>query len=260
MTEALLNYFHHYFLNNAEKQSFISQPPGPAILLWSNKNSVPNLTGISIVRQLEAESYNNNQLNALNNINFVAQNIIRETQIPFLNIEYDIDNEILIINNKQFDLEEGGRIIAQNFQLEVDNTITKTINNSQSVIDPFHLWSRNYFSGSKVTKIDLDMVVLNASNTISSIVEIKRSAKTQFDNWQPYQADNVNYRMLFNLSENLDIPFFTVHHNEVQNPIIDSQKLLNIYAFNSPDIMEWNEFRAIENRQQITVEQLVHLL
>ncbi|MFJ7827604.1 hypothetical protein [Psychrobacillus sp. NPDC096623] len=258
---ALLNYIHNSFNGGPNKSVFISNPPGPAILLWTNSQTHPNLTGITVVRELNLTNQNANQQNSQNLINTIATEIRTNTAIPFLDIEYDFLNDILVIDGTQYNVQNGGNFIANTFNLTVSNTSAKAVNSSQAVTDLFHIWSRSFFSGTAVRKIDTDLVVVDTlNNTLSSFVEVKRSDRVNFNNWQPYPADLSNYKMMFALSDALNIPFYTIHHDEVGSRTISAQKLVNVFTYDPTSPVNWNAFRSLGNRQQLAAQATVNLL
>ncbi|MGE7673490.1 hypothetical protein ACQKMV_07930 [Lysinibacillus sp. NPDC094403] len=258
---ALLNYIYSSFKRDKNKNVFISDPPGPAILLWTNNQTHPNLTGISVVKELNLDYQNQNQHISHNLITTIANEIKTNTSIPFLEIEYDFLNDILIINGTRYNVSNGGNIIANTFNLTISNTPTKAVNNSQSVTDMFHIWSRSFFSGTAVRKIDTDLVVVDIiDNTLSSFVEIKRSDRVNFNSWQPFSNDLSNYEMMFALSDALNIPFYTIHHNDVNNKIIDANKLVNVFTYDPNSPVNWGTFRSLQNRQQLTAQDIVNSL
>ncbi|WP_150111970.1 hypothetical protein [Exiguobacterium antarcticum] len=263
---ALLNYIYSSFRNNPQKNAFISNPPGPAILLWSNRQTHPQLSGISVVSEKPINTPSTNQQISTNLISTIVNDIRKNTSIPFLSIEYDFydpnhHNHTLLINGQQHNVTNGGNLIASTFSLQISSAPQKAINSSASVKDPFHLWSSNLFSGTSVMKIDLDLVIVNISNnTISSMVEVKRSGITNFNAWQPYQIDYSNYAMMFSLSDALNIPFLTIHHNELKANVINPNKIVNLYTYTPNSSMDWQSFRGFSNRQQISAQQAVSQL
>ncbi|MBI0578600.1 hypothetical protein IEC97_14635 [Neobacillus cucumis] len=260
-------YLNYVFTNTRQgsqtgKEVIISLPPGPAILLWTNSQSSPTLTGISVVSDLNGNYYNSPQgARALALVNQLHQLIANNTNLPFLKVEYDFPNDLLVINGVNYTVLNGGQFIGQQFNLAISSSPTKAVNNLQSVTDPFHIWSRNFFSGSQVQKLDLDMIVYNSkANNFSSIFEIKRSNKVSFNSWQPYTADKPNYEMIMNLADLLNIPFYTIHHDEVTQRVISPTKQVNVYTYSSGVTSNWNNFRSFSNRIQMTAQQSLNLL
>lgn len=260
---AFLNFCFNSYNAHANKTCFISQPPGPVILLWTNDQTFPNLTGVSVVSQHHQASPNNNQTNSLSLINTIANEFrgAGEPPLPFLDIRYDIANNSLVIDGTQYSVKVGGEYIANIFKLAVDNNEAKLENRAGAVSDPFHIWSRDFFSGTKVRKVDIDLVIVHAlNNQLSSIVEIKRSAKSNFNTWQPYDNDKSNYEMMFALSDTLNVPFYTIHHNEVQERIMPATSLVNVYTYQPNRDMPWKNFRSLNNREQIKALDTIALL
>lgn len=261
---AFLNYIYTNTRQEAQtgKEVIISNPPGPAILLWTNSQSRPNLTGVAVVSDLNGNHYNSQQgARTLALVNQLHQLIAGNSTLPFLKIEYDILNNSLVINGTNYNVTSGGQYIAQQFNLAITDSPTKSINNNQSVTDPFHVWSRNFFSGSHVQKLDLDMIVYDTnSSSFSSIFEIKRSNAVNFNSWQPYNNDQPNFEMTMNLSDILNVPFYTIHHNEVTQRVISSGKQVNVYTYKPNVTKNWNKFRSLANRTQMTAQQALNLL
>ncbi|PFE34886.1 hypothetical protein CN270_09330 [Priestia megaterium] len=248
------------------KELFISQPPGPAILVWTNTNVFPNLTGVSVVSELNSVGMNSNSVRSTNLISNLSQTITNtgnqnRSTLPFLDIKYDFPNDLLIINGTNYTVTTGGDYIATQFNLSTTGSRTKSVNSSTSVTDPFHIWSRDFFSGSMVKKLDIDMASYDSSNnTFTGLFEIKRSANSNFNNWQPYTDDKPNYEMVMALADELNIPFHTIHHNEVQERVIDESKLVNVYSYTPQAGQSWNDFRSFNNRQQVSAKQTLALL
>lgn len=263
---ALLNYIYSSFSNNQHKKAFISNPPGPAILLLSNDRVFPGLSGITVVKERQINNLNSNQQISSGLISTIVNDIRNNSPIPSLSIEYDFadsddSNHSLYIDGQQYNVTDGGNFIASAFNLQIGPEVPKAINSTEAVTDPFHLWSSDLFSGTTVKKIDLDLVIISTSNnTISTLVEVKRSARRSFNAWQPFPADYNNYVMMFSLSDALDIPFITIHHNEMEKSKIDPGKTVNVYSYNPNSSMDWQSFRSFSNRQQISAKQAVSQL
>ncbi|MGO0257948.1 hypothetical protein ACTL7R_00400 [Priestia aryabhattai] len=248
------------------KELFISQPPGPAILVWTNHDAFPSLTGVSVVSELNSVGMNTNTVRSTNLITKLSQAIMNtgnqnSSTLPFLDIKYDFPNDLLIINDIHYSVTTGGKYIADQFNLSTKDSLTKSINNSNSVTDAFHIWSRNFFSGSMVKKFDIDMASYDSSkNIFTALFEIKRSAKFNFNNWQPFPNDKPNYEMIMALADELNIPFYTIHHDEVHQRVIDENKLVNLYSYIPQSGQSWNDFRSFNNRQQVSAKQTLALL
>ncbi|WP_394679146.1 hypothetical protein [uncultured Exiguobacterium sp.] len=263
---ALLNFIYSSFNNHPYKKAFISNPPGPAIILFSNNTVFPKLSGIAVVKEKNMSNPNSNQENSSSLISTIVENIRSNSFVPSLNIEYDFTdlndtNHSLYINGNQYNVTDGGKLIASTFSIEIGPEVPKAVTSTEAVKDPFHLWSSDLFDGHLVKKIDLDLVIVDTANhTISTLVEIKRSDKADFDKWKPYQADYNNYAMMLSLSDALGTKFITIHHNEMLNRVIDPTKLVNIYSYIANSSMNWESFRDLQNRLQLSAQKAVDLL
>lgn len=89
--------FINYVLNsqNLKNRVFVSNPPFPALLIWTNARNVTSITGISVVKQLNSEGYQGIKAEIL--INIIRHQIRKH--VPLLYIEQRNMFSYLVSNN-----------------------------------------------------------------------------------------------------------------------------------------------------------------
>ncbi|MBY0596488.1 hypothetical protein [Bacillus bingmayongensis] len=248
-------------------RAFISNPPGPALLLWSNSNSLPNITGVSLVKSINSST-------SIGVPSQIVSALLKQqlnTQINFLDIEYDPNLNGMVIDGQNYSMSDAAGYISKTFNVGLGNSNPKRPNNLSMINDPFHLWSRSVFSGTSVMKIDIDLLMLNQTmNQITSIVEIKRSARSPVGIWKPYinpQANNDinNYFMMMSFANCLGVDFHTIHHEEVRtNVALNPNDNVDIFSYRpsnqQPNQQILNLFGAENNRNQQTVTYVANML
>lgn len=228
--EALSNYLEQ--LTAFGNRLFVSSPPGPAFLIWSNKEFLPNITGISIIEQEGA-------LPGKGPKSAEIVEILRKQlfgTIPILHIIYKSDLSAMKINGSTYVLAEAAQIISDTFHIAIGSNPAKAPNDANQIIDPFHIWSRAAFDGSTVMKTDIDFLLIK-DHKVDSIWEVKRSAKIKVGSWIPYvnpskPNDVNNYYMLMSLSNLLKARMITVHHEEMNaDAVLTGEEKADFYVY-----------------------------
>lgn len=256
-----MDLFCQYMNNNNSNflPIFVSNPPGPAILIWSNQD-VTKISGITVV---QSTNYYPSQVE-----NSRIKDILNHFElcnVSNLHIKYPENMEYLIINEIQFNILEGAQFISQKFGLPLASTFSgnvKPVNNLAKVNDSFHIWSRSTFDGVKVKKQDLDMVVLSEkTKKISCLFETKRSAAKKVGIWLPYNDDKNNYLQLMATSDLLRIPFFTVHndHPNIQSLLHDESKV-DVFSYKNNSDMSYDDYVNSKNRKILTCKTILNNL
>lgn len=235
---------------------FVSNPPGPAILIWSCED-ITKISGITVVESIEY-SLSPTEYARIHDIlkHFEMCNI------PNLYIKYPMNMEYLIINGTNYDIHAGAHLISEKFGLPLATsffTNVKPVNNLSKVTDSFHTWSRSTFDGIKVKKQDLDMVVLSEKdNRISCLFETKRSAAKKVGHWTPYPNDKNNYLQLMAVSDMLGTPFFTVHndHPNTDTPL-RNDSLVDVFSYKNNSGMSYDEYVNSTNRLILSCEKIL---
>jgi hypothetical protein len=257
--------FIKYILNtpNLKNRVFISNPPCPHVLLWSNSNNLPYITGISI---LEMECRRSNCIGI--SVTLIEKVFRERLNVPIIKIKYPATMEYLEIDGQRYSLTQAAYLISNTFNVQLSSAKAKRINKDSQVNDRFHIWSRDTFDGINVKKVDLDMVVFN-NNTISTIIEIKRSKKEKVGKWQPYvnptkSNDIPNYLMTMSLCNQLGCILYVVHHEILGSGILKGTDLIDIFTYYPnnflPTQTTLNQFSANKNRQVSTVQNFIKLL
>lgn len=248
-----------YINNSSFLPIFVSNPPGPAILIWSCED-ITQISGITVVQSTE---------HILSPIEHARINDILEhfkiCNIPNLHIKYPMNMEYLIIDEANYTIHDGAYFISQKFGLPLATSFSskiKPVNNLTKVTDSFHTWSRSTFDGIRVKKQDLDMVVLSEnSNRISCLFETKRSAAKKVGIWLPYNNDRNNYLQLMAASDMLNVPFFTVHNDYPNTNIpLNSNSLVDVFSYKNNSGMTYNEYVNPDNRRILSCGKILNNL
>ena len=217
--------FAKYLLESTKLKDrlFISNPPSAAILIWTNRESLPKITGVSIVEM------ENSQYSSGVQIELVTEILKRKLDSisSFKHIIYNKELAYFIINNKKMSIKEAAENISQDFKLKLGASPAKVPNDVKQINDPFHIWSRNAFDGFTVMKTDIDILTIeNDGKNIKSLIEIKRSKKVPVGTWRPYVNPNSkyndcnNYYLMMELADLLNTNFYTIHHELMSNELI----------------------------------------
>jgi len=216
--EALSNYF--LTLDALKNRIFISNPPNAALLIWTNREFLPNISGIAIVEQEGQTATIGISSNSLREI---LVNQLYGT-VPVLHIVYKADMTSMLINGTSFQLADAANKIADSFHITLGTAPAKAPNKPSQISDPFHIWSRDAFDGITVMKTDIDFL-FTRDGKISSVWEVKRSNVVRVGVWAPYVNPNTNndinnYLMLMSFSNLLKCKMLTVHHEEMDSSVI----------------------------------------
>ena len=239
---------------------FISNPPGAAFILWSNRDFLPNISGISIVEQLDTTC--NAGISGSDLSTLLAAQLYRT--IPLLYIKYHKDLEYMLIDGAKMPLEACATRISEAFSVKLGKAQAKKPNDSKQIADPFHTWSRETFDGNLVYKTDVDIVTIDESvRKIKSIIEVKRSAKVKVGKWKPYvdskaeNNDTTNYLMSMSLCSILKANFFTIHHDKMNNEDLIGSDLVDIFRYRPTINQEaLTSFAHENNRQTKSIDSL----
>ncbi|MFE7378056.1 hypothetical protein ACFU6E_26085 [Bacillus cereus] len=194
----------------------------------------------------------------------------QQLSIPFLHIRYTKKMDFMYINNELYDVKKAAVHISKLFNVPlnpgINMNMTKQVNDKMKVTDPFHTWSRKYFHGTLLKKQDLDLVLISKSNpsNIGCIFEVKRSDQRKVGDWAPFAADTNNYLQLMYLSNTLNIPFVTIHHESSNNNVVitDTTKVDVFYHAPNQQI-NFSPFSNVKNRRvvdSIEIKNFIHSL
>lgn len=234
---------------------FISTPPNSALLIWSNDNIMPRITGVSFVTSIGANNFegiNHNLVSAIIQRYLVG--------VPILEILYDPRMTFMDINGTRYNLIDAATIISQTFGIDIGRQPAKIPNNPLQIKDPFHVWSRNAFDGATVAKTEINAIITNPQiDAISSLVAVKRSSRVAVGTWAPYLDDRPNYLMTMELSNKLNSNFFTIHHGDMNNLAIDPLTSIDQFIYLPKNtIPTYQDFSNLANtRQVISAQQAI---
>lgn len=117
---------------------------------------------------------------------------------------------------------------------------------NKSLADAFHVWSREKLSA-HIIKQDFDAIYCGEKY---AMIEIKRSPTKTLERWTPYSDDKRNYDIQFKISQIMNAPFFTFHHNGVpcdDNTRIGCYKITSVNALSKSWISYNKEIITLEN-------------
>lgn len=103
----------------------------------------------------------------------------------------------------------------------------KAINDMSS--SAFHNWQRTYL-GSSIIVSDLDLYRI-AETQIVAVFELKRSFYS-LEGWKPFKDDYPNFKLLYNLLKQTNIPLYIIYNQRQKNPWKDDISKLKIYSVN----------------------------
>lgn len=211
---------------------FVSDPPGPALLLWTNSDFIPNISGISIVQQEGKDSEVGLKSSTLFEI---LKSRIYGT-VPIIRVQYPPDFSYLVIEGVKYSVMEAASHISELFHLKLGATPAKAQNDANQISDLFHKWSRTAFDGAAVFKTDIDFLIVR-DNTVTAIGEVKRSAKVKVGKWSPYigiNGDTNNYLLLMSFANLLNAIMLTIHHEEMNAEIsLSDDTLVDVFQYNA---------------------------
>ncbi|WP_321413062.1 hypothetical protein [uncultured Desulfobacter sp.] len=257
--------FAKYLLTSEKLKNrvFISNPPSAAILIWTNKDILPKITGVSIV-EMEYTNYNSGV-----KIELVTDIFKKKlgTITPFKHIIYNKELAYFYINGERIGISDAANIISNDFNIKLGASPAKVPNDIKQIIDPFHIWSRNAFDGFSVMKTDIDILSLNDElSEIKSLVEIKRSKKIPVGKWRPFVNPNSryndcnNYYLMMELSDLLNANFFTIHHDIMDdNTLFNGPEQVDLFTYcPSPNKVKnqalLDDFASEKNRRIVEVQ------
>lgn len=257
--EALSNYF--ITLDRFKDRIFISNPPNAAMLIWTNRDFLPNISGISIVEQEGMKS----QIGLSGQkLKIVLENQLYGT-VPVLHIIYSADMKLLKIDDNDYTLEDAARNISEIFHIKLGSSPAKAPNDLTQIVDPFHIWSRDAFDGISVMKTDIDFLMTN-NGKVSSIWEVKRSKVVPVGKWAPYVNPNSNndinnYLLLMSLSNLLKCRMITVHHEEMNNAAtFNGSEQVDFYVYHpKPDQDSLNSFAMRKTSTTSTINKVLNI-
>ena len=260
--------FAKYILNNSDLKDrvFISNPPSAALLIWTNKQTLPGITGISLVEMENTSLQSGVSTVDLNN---ALTNRLYGT-VPISHIVYDKDLNYMRINGSQMPVSDAAVEISREFNIRLGDNPAKIPNDITQINDPFHIWSRGAFDGRSVMKTDVDVLTLNMDlKTIKSLIEIKRSRKIPVGTWKPFinprssHNDCNNYFIMITLANLLDFYYYTIHHDIMDGEISFKEgDLVDLFTY-KPDSTSpvnqatLNTFSAEENRRVVEIDKLL---
>jgi hypothetical protein len=235
---------------------FVSNPPYPALLVWSDFTNLQKVSGITLVHM--ENSVTEFSLDYKIILSIIKNRISH--LVPVLDILYSDDINRFIIEDKTFSNKEAANYISETLKIKLGKNPAKKPNNPKQINDPFHIWSRDVFDGISVRKIDIDAVIVNEKrDKITTIIEVKRSAKIKVGKWLPYisldvpNTDYWNYIMAFSLCKMLTCNFLTFHHEILEGNLTDETKV-DVFEFNSNTLISSetiNFFGSNNNRKVI---------
>jgi hypothetical protein len=218
--------FLDYFIKQGSegKNLFVSNPPGPALLIWSDFSEIQKISGITLVRSKEVVTTQGIEYQ-------IILRLLREklsNLVPILEVIYanNLDNfqigELLLSN------VEAASYLSKTLGIKLGKNPAKKPNKPDQINDPFHIWSREVFDGVTVRKVDVDAIQLDEKKSFfRNIIEVKRSNKIKIGTWTPFinpgatNSDYWNYIMALNLCKLLTCKFITVHHEIVEGDFSD---------------------------------------
>lgn len=234
--------FLHFLLQTPKYGSrlFISQAPGPVLLLWCDFANGRRLAGLTLVR--------NENETALPGISYTTLLPVLKTRLPHpfpvMEVVYNADATAFIIDGKPHNSGEAAGLLAVRLGIRLGAKCAKRANDPAQINDVFHRWSREVFDGVAVRKADIDAILLNEKgNAIEAIIEIKRSAKDPVGHWTPYMApsgntDYWNYLIGLTFAKMVAAHFLTFHHGLMkQEDIFTEETKVELFAFKAPTIV-----------------------
>lgn len=257
--------FGRYLLNlpKYNDRVFVSNPPSAALLIWSNSEFLPNVSGITIV-----EKFNSNNDSGIPTARLIS--ILKRqlyNTVPFVHIQYDEQMEFMLVNDEKMGLEDAANRISSAFSISIGRNAAKAPNNPAQIRDPFHLWSREAFDGHSVFKTDIDILTTKIEakvEKIKTIIEVKRSNKVKVGQWQPYvdpnRANDINnYLITISLCNLLKANFLTVHHEVMdENAILNGNEVIDCFWHHPvPNQNTLDSFSSIKNRKSLTINSLL---
>jgi hypothetical protein len=266
--------FGRYLLTLPKFQNkvFISNPPGAALLIWTNKASLPSITGVSVVEKVGASAETG--MTTAHLLEVLRRQL--ENKVPVLYIQYDDAMQFLFLEGERLSLEEAAKRISNTFNIKLGQNPAKAPNSSTQINDPFHLWSRDAFDGFSVMKTDIDILFIRSTTEpslelISIVMEIKRSKKIPVGRWLPYVNpsglnDINNYLLTISLCNLLKCTFITVHHDVMDNQaVLTGEEMIDYFLYNPgpntqhPNQALLNEFASVAKRVTIPINQLLKI-
>lgn len=266
--------FGRYLLTLPKFQNrvFISNPPGAALLIWTNKASLPNITGVSVVEKVGASAETG--ITTAHLLEVLQRQL--NNKVPVLHIQYDDAMQFLLLEGERLSLEEAAKRISNAFNIKLGQNPAKAPNSSAQINDPFHIWSRDAFDGFSVMKTDIDILFTRSSiepslELIIIVMEIKRSKKIPVGRWLPYVNPNGpndinNYLITISLCNLIKCTFITVHHDVMDNQaVLTGEEMIDCFLYNpgldplSLNQAMLNNFASIAKRITITVNQLLKI-
>jgi hypothetical protein len=257
--EALSNYF--LTLDEFKNRIFVSNPPNAALLIWTNRDFLPNISGVAIVEQ-------ENQIQQIGISSGDLTDILTKQlygTVPVLHIVYKADMTSMHINGTFYNLVDAASRIADSFHITLGVAPAKAPNNANQISDPFHIWSRDAFDGRTVMKTDIDFLLIRAGK-ISSVWEVKRSKIVRVGSWAPYINPNSNndinnYLMLMSLSNLLKCKMLTVHHEEMDSQItFNGTERADFFVYNpQPSQDNLNIFALRKSSTTATINEALNL-
>ncbi|WP_298910814.1 hypothetical protein [uncultured Psychrobacter sp.] len=163
-------------------------------------------------------------------------------------------------NKYSVSTDELEELILRKF--EISNTSSdrenmKSVNKDEKVQDLFHVWSRETF-GTKIKKIDIDCLLFK--DYVMATIEVKNTkiGGLSIESWQPFNSDQVNYKIAALFSENfLSCDFITLHYQRKskENTSTNSEDIdIGLWPYN-PDFMQ---FRSKNNWKKTTLSQVIN--
>ncbi len=258
--------FGRYLMNHPKYlgRVFVSSPPGAALLIWSNRDFLPNITGISLVEQVDGVNSSGIEGKALCAI---LKKQLYNT-IPVLDIAYDGALDYMIVDGARMSLAESAGWISDKFSLKLGSHPAKKPNDLSQINDPFHLWSREAFDGRSVYKTDIDLLTLTPpspgrAQKVKTIIEVKRSAKNPVGKWKPYvdlarYNDANNYLITMTLCNLLKANFYTIHHDAMDDAYdFTGNERIDMFSYKpGPDQATLRTFAHEDNRRVVSIDGL----
>lgn len=236
--DAIINYLSRHL-----KNAFVSHPPSStSILLWPNASL--NQQQAIVTRQKGQIKHPH------------EDRIIKILDAPLIIYHYDHKSDLLEFRMKEQTFSGGWqdpnlrRVVAGALGIPYQPGGTmKAPNNSQQVIDLFHVWSREAFAG--IQKTDIDLLLLD-NQRICTLIEVKRSAKIPVGQWSPYRNDP--YDGLAHFAQTWGIPFFAVHHEIIDNSKFSTDIPVDVFEYNPASPFDFARFSRESNRRVMTLQ------
>lgn len=240
--DELSEYLTHHYPNN-----YISGYKDCNLLLWGKDGTTPKM--FSLVMGIEYDPYlGDENISGIMNRRYFTENtfkrlmlygkeIAKQNSIPFIVLIYPSLNEKYgekwaetenVYDRNQvlfywFEFTKAENKFSHtvmrgyNLKKKIHDTIgvnyvdegTSKLENSH-LSDYFHYWSRETLS-KRITKLDIDGMLINNDGDKGVLIEIKRSSKPPIPKWKP-NYDKANYMLESNFAKRISAYFWLLHH------------------------------------------------